>query len=182
MNKLNDEYKKIYKSRQKTQLTKLYGDSNQKMVPVMTYKLNPTSQSRGLGLGSSSTRRTTTTTRRGRRKSTTTTVAASSIDDDDDDDHDGDDDATDDTEDPDANDALSSNSSDESDLVLINEPAKKRGRKPGSKNKNTTTKTIYSRNAKPQPTNKIKLMVQTSPTAGAKHKIQLKKIPITKKK
>lgn len=54
MNKLSEKYKKLYKSRQKTQLTKLFGNVTQREAPVMTYSVGASagsSDSKTLQLG-----------------------------------------------------------------------------------------------------------------------------------
>lgn len=49
MNKLNDKYKKLYKSRHKTHFTKLYGQNKQREIYQLTY--NSDINSKGFNLG-----------------------------------------------------------------------------------------------------------------------------------
>lgn len=101
MNKLSEKYKKIYKSKQKTQLTKLFGNITQREAPVMVYNIGVTGSSDSKNLQLESTKSNTKTKKK-------------KNDDDDEDEEDEDDDL-----------------SDEENAETENKPAaKKRGRKP----------------------------------------------------
>jgi replication factor C subunit 1 len=121
MNKLNDKYKKLYKSRQKTQLTKLFGDFKQKEIPTIVYNSSSSSVagSRTFSLGKD------ISSKRGKKKK----------DDDDDGDGDGDgdgddveDDLVDDDNDDDNDNDDDDNDNDESSEIkvkAIKKPARK---------------------------------------------------------
>ena len=157
MNKLDDKYKKLYKSRQKTQLTKLFGDIAQKEIHVISYNSNTNTAARSFNLNGSAV------SKKGKKKS-----------EDDDDDDNGDNGEDDEEIEPDSDNENNEDIDNENNFSgdEINNEVKSKGRKPKSTTKTTTTgKRKYTKK-------KMAVLPHVVPTIP-KQKILLKKIPIT---
>jgi len=160
MNKLNDKYKKLYKSRQKTLLTKLFGDIAQKEIYTMTYNVG-TSSAKSFSLSGDKI-----SVRKGKRKS--------EEDDDDESVADDNEEESDDEE----NEDEEAISDDESNTAPVE--VKKRGRKPKSTTTTPKPKAVSGTKRK-YTRRKNAATPQTATPIIPKQKVQLKKIPILKK-